>query len=69
MNAQARSYETVLEKRMPVAACLQEIESYVSQNGLTAQQWQENDFYLMDGSEKIGNAYHSQGVCYIYLDQ
>lgn len=65
----AGSYYTVVDKPMSLSRCLRAIGAYASSKGYETKQWQQNDFYLLENGEKVGNAYYSSGRCYIYLNQ
>ena len=69
VEAEARSMRTVLERKMPEIECEAVIKAYAFRNGLGLSSIGSTDYILEDSSgERIGNAYFSQGTCYIYVD-
>ena len=63
-----RPVVTELEKAMSEQDCRNAIEEYARVNLLVLEEYQDMDFYLMENGERVGNAYHSTGICYIYMD-
>lgn len=66
-SASAKEYSFVYEKKMSLADCKISMSMVASRYGFTLQEWQKNDFYLLNQGEHAGNAYYSQGTCYIYI--
>lgn len=67
--AEARSMRTVLERKMSEAGCEGVIRAYASRNGLGLKSIGSTDYILLDSEgERVGNGYHSEGTCYIYMD-
>lgn len=69
----ARSYSIVVESKMSQQACSTTILSTLKNlersagGSWTAQMWGHNDYYVLHNGEHAGNAYYSEGTCYIYV--